>query len=48
MENAGRESGLYYKLADMKVLYRGFQDYLKERYISKEELLDVLSRVVCK
>lgn len=48
MENAGRESRLYYKLADMKVLYRGFQDYLKERYISKEELLDVLSRVVCK
>ena len=48
MENAGRESRLYYKLADMKVLYRGFQDYLKERYIFKEELLDVLSRVVCK
>ena len=48
MKNAGRESRLYYKLADMKVLYRGFQDYLKERYISKEELLDVLSRVVCK
>ena len=43
MENAGRESRLYYKLADMKVLYRGFQDYLKERYISKEELFQMFN-----
>lgn len=48
MEAAGKESRLYYKLADMKVLYRGFQEYLKERYISKEELLDVFAGVVCK
>lgn len=48
MENIGEESKLYYKLMDMKTLYTGFQQFLKERYISKEELLDVLSRVVCK
>ncbi|MDO5589655.1 MAG: helicase-exonuclease AddAB subunit AddB [Lachnospiraceae bacterium] len=48
MENVGEESKLYYKLMDMKTLYTGFQQFLKERYISKEELLDVLNRVVCK
>ena len=37
---------LYYKLADIRLLYRGFTDYLREKYITKEELLDVLSREV--
>ena len=40
------ESRLYYKLKDIRLLYDGFQDYLRERYITKEELLDVLSREV--
>ena len=43
MESAGESSRLYYKLADIRLLYRGFTDYLREKYITKEELLDVLS-----
>ena len=43
MELAGESSRLYYKLADIRLLYRGFTDYLREKYITKEELLDVLS-----
>lgn len=43
MESAGESSRLYYKLADIRLLYRGFTDYLQEKYITKEELLDVLS-----
>lgn len=46
MESAGESSRLYYKLADIRLLYRGFTDYLREKYITKEELLDVLSREV--
>lgn len=46
MESAGESSRLYYKLADIRLLYRGFTDYLQEKYITKEELLDVLSREV--
>lgn len=46
MESAGESSRLYYKLADICLLYRGFTDYLREKYITKEELLDVLSREV--
>ena len=29
------ESRLYYKLKDIRLLYDGFQDYLRERYITK-------------
>lgn len=43
MESAGESSRFYYKLADIRLLYRGFTDYLREKYITKEELLDVLS-----
>ena len=46
MESVGEESRLYYKLQDIQVLYRGFKKYLEEKYITKEELLDVLSREV--
>ncbi len=46
MESIGEDSRLYYKLKDIQVLYRGFTDYLREKYITKEELLDVLSRMV--
>lgn len=37
---------MYYKLKDIRLLYEGFQDYLRERYITKEELLDVLNSQV--
>ena len=36
MESAGKESRLYYKLQDLLLLYRGFSDYLKSRYITKK------------
>lgn len=45
MKSAGQDSYLYYKLSDIALLYQGFQDYLKEKYITKEELLDVLANV---
>lgn len=45
MESVGESSRLYYKLQDIKLLYEAFMDYLEEKYITKEELLDVLSRV---
>ena len=46
LETVEADSRLYYKLKDIEILYEGFQNYLKERYITKEELLDVLSRQV--
>lgn len=48
METVGEESGLYYKLQDILLLYRGFSEYLNKRYITKEELLDVLCREIPK
>lgn len=45
METAGDSSRLYYKLQDIKILYRGFSEYLEKKYITKEELLDALARV---
>ncbi len=46
METIGEDSRLYYKLKDIGVLYRGFTEYLEKKYITKEELLDVLNRMV--
>ncbi len=46
MDSAGQDSRLNEKLQDILVLYRGFQDYLQEKYITKEELLDVLAEQV--
>lgn len=37
---------LYYKLKDMKVIYDGFQDYLKDTYLTAEELLGALEKTV--
>lgn len=45
MERAGEGTYLYYKLKDMALLSETFRDYLKERYITREELLDVLCRI---
>ena len=46
MEGLDQNSYLYYKLKDIRRLYEGFEDYLSEKYITKEEMLDVLSDVV--
>lgn len=48
METVGEGSGLYYKLNDIRILYRGFSDYLERKYITKEELLDVLGKEIKK
>lgn len=45
MKQAGEESYLYYKLQDILVLQKGFQEYLKDKFITKEEVLDVLCEV---
>ena len=46
METLEPESYLYNKLKDIRKVYEGFEEYLADRYITKEELLDVLSDVV--
>lgn len=40
------ESYLHYKLSDIRTVYEGFENYLADQYITKEELLDVLSSLV--
>ncbi|OUP83464.1 helicase-exonuclease AddAB subunit AddB [Lachnoclostridium sp. An169] len=46
MEGIDPDSYLYYKLKDIRKVYEGFEEFLKERYITKEEMLDVLSGMV--
>lgn len=48
MERVGNDKRLYYKLKDIRLLYQEFQEYLDEKFITKEELLDVLGREVPK
>ncbi len=48
MESIDPSSRLYFKLKDIRTLYRGFQEYLEEKYITKEELLEVLKKEVPK
>ena len=43
MDSLNRDSYLYYKLKDIRKVYEGFEEYLSEKYITKEEMLDVLS-----
>ena len=46
MESLNPDSYLFYKLKDIRKVYEGFEEYLSEKYITKEEMLDVLSSVV--
>lgn len=39
-------SYLYYKLQDIQRVYQDFEKYLENRYITKEELLDILADVI--
>ncbi|MCI8371317.1 MAG: helicase-exonuclease AddAB subunit AddB [Lachnospiraceae bacterium] len=43
-ENQNQQQ-IFGKLHDMKLIYETFQDFLKEQYITSEELLDALYRV---
>lgn len=40
------ESYLWYKLKDIRKVYEGFESYLADKYITKEELLEVLRQAV--
>ncbi len=42
---AEHQTNLSYKLHDIKVVYENFKEYLKEKYITNEEILDVLASV---
>lgn len=48
IENTKSKPSLNYKLQDINVLYRGFNEYLANKFITAEELLIVLSRVISK
>lgn len=41
-----QRSNLYYKLKDIQKVYEGFEEYLADRYITNEEILDLLSDLV--
>ncbi len=42
IESAEEKSYLYYKLQDIQLIYQEFEQYLKDKYITKEEILDLL------
>ncbi|RDY26755.1 PD-(D/E)XK nuclease family protein, partial [Lachnotalea glycerini] len=46
IEHTKNRPSLNYKLQDIYVLYKGFNEYLKNKFITAEELLIVLSKVV--
>ncbi|WP_099466521.1 helicase-exonuclease AddAB subunit AddB [Konateibacter massiliensis] len=46
IEETKNKPSLNYKLQDIHVLYKGFKEYLADKFITAEELLLVLSRVV--
>lgn len=47
-ELAGHQPLLKHKIKDIKTIFEGFQEFLRERYITNEELLDVLSEMICR
>ncbi len=46
--SAEKRGALAMKLRDLKALYRGFQDYIRDHFITTEETLDVLRRSLVK
>ena len=48
LDAASADSYLYYKLQDIQTVYQAFEEFLQDRYITKEELLDVLCSAVPK
>lgn len=46
--SAGKRGALAMKLKDLKTLYQGFQDYIRDHFITTEETLDVLRRSLSK
>jgi len=48
LEEADQNTNFYYKMKEIQTIYEGFQGYLKDKYITGEELLDVLCFAVPK
>ena len=48
LEETDENTNFYYKLKEIRTIYEGFQGYLKDKYITGEELLDVLCFAVPK
>lgn len=48
IEKAKDHPNLYYKLGDLRIIYESFRAQLEEKYITGEEILNVLSLVVHK
>ena len=48
IQSAEKRGALAMKLRDLKTLYKGFQDYIRDHFITTEETLDVLRRSLCK
>ena len=46
--SAEKRGALAMKLRDLRTLYRGFQDYIRDHFITTEETLDVLRRSLAK
>ena len=46
--SAQKRGALAMKLKDLKTLYRGFQEYIRDHFITTEETLDVLRRSLSK
>lgn len=46
MESANKKPMLKNKLHDILEIYKGFRDFLKDHYITAEEILDVLCEVI--
>lgn len=48
LANTKKHPNLYYKLKDIQMVYEAFQEYLRGKYITGEETLDVLAMAVPK
>ena len=48
LEETDENTNFYYKLKEIQTVYEGFHTYLKDKYITGEELLDVLCFAVPK
>ncbi len=48
MEYAKKKGALYYKLKDLQVLYDGFMRFIRDKFITTEETLDVLCEAIHK
>lgn len=45
-EQVKKQPSLAYKIGDIRMIYEGFRQFLQDQYITGEELLDVLAKVV--